>query len=69
MSSRTFGMSNRFLNFYLFVCLFVCFWLHWVFVTVCGLFLIAGSGGYSLIVVLRLLIAMAGSRAQGAQEL
>ena len=33
-----------------FVCLFVfCFyfWLHWVFVAVCGLSLVAASGGYS----------------------
>ena len=29
----------------LFVCL--CFWLHWVFIAVRGLSLVAGSGGYS----------------------
>ena len=33
----------------LFVCLFVCFWLCWVFVAVCGLSLVAASGGYSLL--------------------
>ena len=36
---------------YLFVCLFVClfiyFWLCWVFIAVCGLSLVAASGGYS----------------------
>ena len=29
--------------------LFVCFWRHWVFVAVCGLSLVAASGGYSLL--------------------
>ena len=28
--------------------LFIYFWLHWVFTAVCGLSLIAASGGYSL---------------------
>ena len=34
-----------------FVCLFVClfiYWLCWVFVAACGLFLVMASGGYSL---------------------
>ena len=30
-----------------FIYLFVCFWLHWVFVAVHGLSLVAASGGYS----------------------
>ena len=32
---------------YLFVCLFVYLWLHWVFVAACGLSLVVASGGYS----------------------
>ena len=27
--------------------LFICFWLHWVFVAACGLPLVVASGGYS----------------------
>ena len=27
--------------------LFIYFWLHWVFVTACGLSLVAASGGYA----------------------
>ena len=34
---------------YLFVCLFVYFWLHWVFVAVCRLPLVAASGGHPLL--------------------
>ena len=30
-----------------FVCLFVYFWLHWVFIAVQGLSLVAASRGYS----------------------
>ena len=33
----------------LFVCLFVYFWLHWVFIAVHGLSLVVASGGYSLL--------------------
>ena len=29
--------------------LFIYFWLHWVFVAACGLSLVAGSWGYSLL--------------------
>ena len=29
--------------------LFIYFWLHWVFVAECGLSLVAGRGGYSLL--------------------
>ena len=29
--------------------LFIYFWLRWVFVAVCGLSLVAASGGYSLL--------------------
>ena len=39
--------------------LFIYFWLRWVFVAVCGLSLVAASGGYSFGVVRSLLIAVA----------
>ena len=46
---------NKFIYlFYLF-----CFWLRWIFVAVPGLSLVAVSGGYSFIVVHRLLIVVA----------
>ena len=35
------------------------FWLHWVFTAACGLSLVVDNGGYSLVVVHRLLIAEA----------
>ena len=35
------------------------FWLCWVFIAARGLYLVAASGGYSLVVVCRLLIALA----------
>ena len=35
------------------------FWLCWAFVAVCGLSLVAASGGYSLVVVGRILVAVA----------
>ena len=38
--------------------IFVHFWLCWVFITACGLSLVAASGGYCLVAVLRLLIAV-----------
>ena len=41
------------LNIYLFIL------LSWVFIAACGLYLVAPSGGYSLVVVCRLLIASA----------
>ena len=44
-----------FLKFYL----SIYFWVHWVFVAACGLSLVAGSGGYSLVADRRLLISMA----------
>ena len=34
------------------------FWLHYVFTAVCELSLVAESGGYSLVVVRRLLVAV-----------
>ena len=34
--------------FYKFI-LFIYFWLRWVFVAMCGLSLVAASGGYSLL--------------------
>ena len=46
-----------------FVCLFY-FWLCWVFITACSVFPIVASGDYSLIVVCRLLIAVASLVAQ-----
>ena len=38
---------------------FIYFWLHWVFVAVCGLSLVAASGGYSLLRCVGFLIAVA----------
>ena len=37
------------------------FWLCWVFVTACGLSIVGVSGGYSLVAVHGLLIAVASS--------
>ena len=39
--------------------IFIYFWLHWVFVAVRGLSLVAMSGGYSFLAVRRLLVAVA----------
>ena len=39
--------------------LFIYFWLHWVFVTVHKLFLVAASSSYSLVAVHELLISVA----------
>ena len=39
--------------------LFISFWLHWVFIVAHRLSLVAASGGYSLVVVHGLLIALA----------
>ena len=55
-------MCNQLIYFYrLFIIfyLFVYSWLHWVFAAVCGLSLVAVSGGYSLVLVYRLLIVVA----------
>ena len=41
------------------------FWLHWVFVAVCGLSLVAASRGYTLVAVGRLLIAVASLGTEG----
>ena len=38
------------------ILLFVYFWLHWVFIAVCGLSLVAARGDCSLVAVLRLLV-------------
>ena len=38
---------------------FIYFWLCWVFIAACGLSPVAVSGGYSLVVVLGILIAVA----------
>ena len=38
---------------------FIYFWLHWVFVAVRGLSLVAASGGYSTLPLRGLLIAVA----------
>ena len=35
------------------------FWLHWVFVAACGLSLVVASGGYSLVAVHGLIMAVA----------
>ena len=42
-----------------FLHLFIYFWLRWIFVAACGLSPVAASGGYSLVVALGLLMAMA----------
>ena len=42
-----------------FIYLFIYFWLRWTFVAVCGLSLVAASGGLLFIVVRGLLIAVA----------
>ena len=39
--------------------IFIYFWLHWVFVAMCGLCLVAASGGYPVVVVHELLIVVA----------
>ena len=45
-SSQLFSMSGKRIHF---VKIFIYFWLHWVFVAVCGLSLVVASGGYSLL--------------------
>ena len=42
-ASRNFFLKNKFIY------VFIYLWLHWVFVAVCGLSLVAASGGYSLL--------------------
>ena len=42
-----------------FLKIFFYFWLHWGFVAVCGLSLVAGSGGCSLVAVHRLFTVVA----------
>ena len=44
---------------YLLLCLFIYFWLHWVFIATHGLSLIVESKSYPLVVVHGLLIAVA----------
>ena len=44
---------------FVFLFLFLFFWLLWVFIAAHGLSLVAESGGYSLVVVCGLLIAVA----------
>ena len=44
---------------YLFVCLFIYFWLHWVFIAARGLSRVAASTGYSLLWCAGLLIVVA----------
>ena len=44
---ETIFFKSIFQKFYLFIYLFVCFWLHWVFVATSGLSLVAVSEGYS----------------------
>ena len=45
----------------LFQIIYLCvyFWLCWIIVAACGLSLVAASGGYSLVAMHRLLIAVA----------
>ena len=42
-----------------FVCVYNYFWLCWVFVAACGLFLVVVSRDFSLVAVHRLLLAVA----------
>ena len=49
-----FGFLKKFIA----KCLFIYFWLHWVFIALCGLSLVASRGGYS-VVMRRLLIMVA----------
>ena len=44
--------------FFLFLCLFIYFWLCWVFVAACRLSPVAASGGYSSVGVCGLLFAV-----------
>ena len=42
------GVLSRAMKYsFLLIYLFVCFWLHWVFIAARGLSLVAASGGYS----------------------
>ena len=47
------GQAQNFLN------NFIYFWLHWFFGATCGLSLVVANGGYSLVAVRGLLIAVA----------
>ena len=47
-------------------CLFICFWLHWVFIAARRLSLVATSGGYFLIKVFGLLTEVASPIAEQA---
>ena len=49
-------MTQSYIDEHLFKTLFI--WLHWIFIAVCGLPLVAASRGYSLVAVLGLLIAV-----------
>ena len=55
--------------------LFIYLWLRWLFIAVRGFSLVAGSGGYALVSVRRLLTVLllwlrgTGSRVSGLQEL
>ena len=60
-------MRDFFFNFLNLLILFIYFWLCWVFVAACGLSLVMVSGGYSLVVVQRLLTGVASC--WGAQAL
>ena len=49
--------------------LFICFWLHWVFVAARGLSLVAVGKGYSLVVVRRLIYVISPVAEHGLQSL
>ena len=55
---QTFFFFNDSQMFFLLLNIYL-FWLCWVFIAARGLYLVAASGGYSLVVVCRLLIALA----------
>ena len=53
------ALKNKTLVFFKKYFLKIYFWPHWVFVSMSGLFLVAASGGYSVVVVHELLIVVA----------
>ena len=46
-------------NLFFFFLIHLFFWLRWVFIAVCSLSLVVASGGYSLVMVLGLLVVVA----------
>ena len=60
MSTRAWAFSRGpHFPFFFFKYVFIYFWLHWIFITVCRLYLVVGSLGFSLVAVLSFLTAAA----------